>query len=50
MCVSLKKIKNKLSILSFGLNINKTLNFNIDIFAMFKTKHGLNKMHLLMVS
>ncbi len=45
-----KNIKNELSILSFEQNIDKILNKKVDICAMFKTKHELNKIHPSMVS
>jgi len=44
------KIWNKILIFSFEQNIDNILNKKVDICAMFKTKYGLNKMHLFMVS
>jgi hypothetical protein len=32
---------------SFGTNINRILNKKVDICATFRTKHGLDNMHLL---
>jgi hypothetical protein len=50
MCAWLKKIWNEILIFSFGQNIDNILNKKVDICATFRTKHGLNKMHLFMVS
>jgi hypothetical protein len=46
-----KKIKTQtFHFVMFGQNINKLLNKKIDICALFRTKHGLNKMHPSMCS
>jgi hypothetical protein len=45
-----KKIWNEILIFSFGQNIDNILNKKVDICATFRTKYGLNKMHLFMVS
>jgi hypothetical protein len=39
--------KNWIIIFFIWKNINKILNKKVDICVTFKTKHGLNKMHLL---
>jgi hypothetical protein len=42
--------KNELSILLFWQNIKRILNKKVDIYATFLIEHGLNKIHLYMVS
>jgi len=51
VCMIKKKIKTQtFNFVMFGQTINKLLNKKIDICAMFRTKHGLNKMHPSMCS
>jgi hypothetical protein len=42
-----KRFKLNYQSFLFGQNINKILNKKVDICATFRTKHGLNRMHLL---
>ncbi len=44
-----KNIKNELWIFSFGQNIDKILNKEVEIYATFRKKHGSYKMHPSMV-
>ncbi len=46
----IEKIKNELSTLSGGQNVDKILNKKINICATFRMKNGLNRMHPFIVS